>query len=704
MSGIKFPKTTITKRSFKGIDNKQLLDCAATLDWEYLKCLTDVDDMVEHFSTNIGFLLDRFAPLKTISLKRPLLPWFNVEINNLIAIRDFAYLKWQLTGSLDDKEAHRVARNKCKVVSRKFKKNHVRSKLDPSLNSTRDLWHNISDLGIGKSKSGDCQNTFRPDEFNQHFSDNPTSSSRNDVLDTLPMSSDISDSFSLSNVTEEDVSIAVCSIKSDAKGIDGIPVSFLIRLLPIILSHLTYLMNACLTTSKFPSSWKQAIVLPLAKVNNPKTIKEFRPISILPSLSKILEFLVNKQIISFLNYHNLLTPFQSGFRPGHSCLSALMDVTEKARQGIDKGKCTILVLLDFTNAFGSVNFGILLNKLARNFKFSRSTLKFVHSYLSGRSQCVRVKDQCSSFMNMSQGVPQGSILGPLLFSLFINDIGRSLKSASFHMFADDFQFFVQCLPSDLHHAINLINNELASIYSWCELNLLKINPRKSQAIILYKSCIPTNKLPPILLNNTVIPFSCTVKNLGVMLACDLSWGKYVSEICRKIYGTLHILKRLSYFTPQKLRLQLVKVLIVPYITYCDCLYALSLDASSLRKLHVAVNVCTRYILNVKPRSHIPLANKDMILGMDLTYFLQFRCIKFIFKLLNPDKFKIPSYLTHLFPLANSKRGLSITQCHSNYKAFYDSFRLAGARLWNWLPFRLRARPSIGALQTHFSGL
>ena len=230
--------------------------------------------------------------------------------------------------------------------------------------------------------------------------------------------------FSFREVTFADVVLAVAHFSSQGKGEDGIPQNVIVKPLPIIGHHLVTLFNSLLSNGVFPTAWKRAHLVPLKKTAIPSAVSDFRPIALVCFLSKVLEKLVHDQIVEFLGAKKILDPLQTGFRRHNSTQTALLKLTEDIRTGIDSDKrlLTILLLFDFSKVFDTISPSRLLRKLM-GMGFSRSVLLWVKSFMSGRNQRVVTKSNGESgWLTINIGVPQGSILGPLLFSLYINDL------------------------------------------------------------------------------------------------------------------------------------------------------------------------------------------------------------------------------------------------------------------------------------------
>ncbi|KAG6439065.1 hypothetical protein O3G_MSEX000456, partial [Manduca sexta] len=306
------------------------------------------------------------------------------------------------------------------------------------------IWRFLGTLGIGKVKNIDLHGaTIGLDDINKHFTSvtmiDPQTRRR--TMDFLAgLSRPNINTFHFSSVQLGEIRKVILSIKSSATGCDNISRR-------MIFPSWTNFYQSCpisLTppsTGIFPSLWRKTIAIPLPKIPNPSLAKHFRPISILPFLSKVLEACAHKQLSEHVHRNNLLCQLQSGFRPGHSTITALLEVTGDIRAGMEDSKVVVLALVDFFNAFNIVSNDILLANLS-HLMISPTALNWFSSYLQGRQLLVRLDDSSSSWRDIDRGVPQGGILSPLLFSIFINLLTQNLQCA-YHLYADDLQIYSQ---------------------------------------------------------------------------------------------------------------------------------------------------------------------------------------------------------------------------------------------------------------------
>lgn len=426
------------------------------------------------------------------------------------------------------------------------------------------------------------------------------------------------------------------------------------------------------------------MIIPLAKCSSPVSPSDFRPINLLCFLSKVLERLLYNQILSYATGKNILTKWQSGFRAGHSCETALLKVSNDIRFALDNNLVTTLVLLDFTKAFDSVNHSILLSKLRVKFNFDDSAVSFIDSFLSGRFQRVKILDDTSDWIGTTRGVPQGSILGPLLFCLFINDIQDIIEDVKIHLYADDVQLYQSSPIGLIDDLTERINGDLKNISSWAQENQLLLNPRKSTCLFFSRSNINSEDIPLIYLDGEQLPYSSSIKSLGVYFNGKMECCEHINYTLRRIYGGLRQLWLSGSLLSSDLKLRLVKSLIIPHFTYCRAVYPL-LDAKCTRKVNVAFNDCVRFVYNLKRYDHVS-SYANAILECPIQTYIDRRALSLLHKLIVA---KTPSYLYEQLNFLHSSRHESLLIPRMKYKVGQRSFFVVVSRLWNSLPNSVR---------------
>lgn len=501
--------------------------------------------------------------------------------------------------------------------------------------------------------------------------------------------------FFLNQLSECDVKKNILAITSNSVGSDSISRKMIIPLLDILTPVLTSIFNTSISTCTFPSIWKDAEIVPLPKKTNPTSLSEYRPISILPFLSKALERLVHQQLSSFLVKHRLLNPMQSGFRPGHSTTTALVKITDDIRSNMDNQRLTVLTLLDFSNAFNTVDFDILCDIL-RSLNISPEVADWFLSYLQGRRQRVKLNDSYSNWSTVNTGVPQGGVLSPLLFSIFINSLCNVITSF-YHLYADDLQIYSHSTVHNLSQCVSRINNDLLAIGKWSKAYGLHINPNKSKAIIIGSSkllCrIDKSELPPVTFNGFTIPYSENVRNLGVIFDQHLSWGPQICEISRRLFASVGSLRRLRNLLPIPTKIALAHSLLLPILDYADTCY-LDITEEQLNKLERIQNLCIRFIFGLRKYDHISEFRKKLK-WLPIRLRRNAHILNLLYSILfNPFT---PSYLkerfqflgdTHERCLRSDSNFLLAIPSHSS--SFYDkSFTVQASRLWNTLPLNIR---------------
>lgn len=291
----------------------------------------------------------------------------------------------------------------------------------------------------------------------------------------------IPQSIFLNPTTACEITTIIAGLKnSDSKGYDELSVCLLKKCSYELVLPLTSIFNQSILEGTVPDQLKIAKVVPVYKSENRSLVSNYRPISVLPAISKILEKLVYNRVIDFINEHNILNDSQYGFRKKYSTYMALIDLTDSISECIDTGDVTVGIFLDLAKAFDTVNHKILLGKLS-HYGIRGTALDWFCSYLNNRLQYVCVNKVNSSYKQICCGVPQGSILGPLLFLLYINDLPKVSTYFKFIMFADDTNIFAK--GKDIDNLVNNINYELEHISKWFGANLLSLNVKKTNYII-----------------------------------------------------------------------------------------------------------------------------------------------------------------------------------------------------------------------------
>lgn len=321
------------------------------------------------------------------------------------------------------------------------------------------------------------------------------------------------------------------------------------------------------------------------------------------------------------------------------------------------------------------------------FKIDSSSVNLIHSYLLQRSQYVDFNNTVSDRAFVPCGVPQGSILGPLLFSMYINDLPLILSFSKFHLYADDCQLYISDSIHNLRDSVHKMNVDIQNILNWCTLNGLNLNSKKTQTIIFSTKRVTIIDAPKIKVGNDVIEYSDVVKNLGILMDCKLSWNDQVNAVCSKVYKALHSLVALKKCTPQHTRFKLARTLLIPLFDYGDVLYS-SVSKKNLRKLNLAFNTITRYVFNLKKYDHISRYSK-LLLGRSFVSHLNIRLCTQTFKILNNP----PTYLENFFTYARSPRAPALIVPRSVSDNLKHSFQHRAIKTWNELPRNCRSMRS-----------
>ena len=516
------------------------------------------------------------------------------------------------------------------------------------------------------------------------------------------MCSSVYPSFILHHVTSEVVLKYLLHIRTNACGVDGINSKMLKLCVPYCIFALTHIVNFSISSNVYPIIWKKAHVKPLPKVKNPTEFKDYRPISLLPTLSKILERVVYAQVSTYLTDHDLLNSNQSGFRSKHSTTTALLKISTDIIDSIDRGDATILTLLDYSKAFDTINHNLLLSKLT-SLGFMDQSIKWFKSYLNNRCQRVFRNDKLSDWANINNGVPQGSILGPLLFIILSQDISNVIRNSSHHLYADDTQVYTSSTLNTLHNSVTNLNNDLTFIKSWSLNNGLKLNESKCVSMFLASpyniNQIKTLNLSPISISDFSLPSVSQCKNLGVIFDTHMSWEPHINSLISKSYYKLRNLYRFKNFLSSSIKLQLCNSLILSNFNYCDVLFG-NISVMLQKKIQRVQNSCLRFCFSLKRRDHIsPYLMSSGWLNM--CNRRRSHSLTQVYKILHND---CPAYLASPMQrlnvehnhLTRSANHLPIP--HFNRSIKERSFYVAAVREFNGLPQIIKNSTSLNVFK------
>jgi hypothetical protein len=665
-------------------------------------------DPVTHFNDTLRLLLDRHAPpIPRHVPHRPHAPWFCETIVAAKRDRRKAERAWRSSGL----EVHRQIYKEKKLLVKKAitsaKTEYMNDRILQASNP-KELFCIMSDL-LGSSSSTPLPTIYNsdqlPDLFSTFFIDKIAQI--RSTLDQTPfIPSPPSPSFTgtplaaFKPVTVKEVSNMIQKMKIKTCELDPLPAVLLSGCIHTLLPAITDIINTSLSTGIFPDSLKPAFVRPLLKKNNldPNELKNYRPVSNLSFLSKLLERIVLHQLSEHLSVHSLLPNLQSAYRPQHSTETALLRITSDLRNAMDNGEVSALVLLDLSAAFDTIDHNILIQRLRDTFGIHSSALSWFQTYLRDRTQTVAIDAHLSEPAILSFGVPQGSVLGPVLFTLYTQPIPHVIERHNLlhHSFADDTELYNSTKPENINSLLSSISNCFSDIKNWMTENKLKLNGDKTEALLIGTkqklSAIPDASL---LLSDATVPLSTQVKSLGVILDSTLSMQPHIASLTKACFFQLRRIASIRRYLTQDACIKLVICLILSRLDYCNSLLA-NVPASSLQRLQRIQNSAARLILCKKKRDHItPLFHflhwlpiKDRI-----TYKLCTLCHKCVNK-------AAPAYLcscvqlyTPSRPLRSAADTLTLNTPLTKLKtAGQRAFTFSGPSAWNALPLALRVAP------------
>uniref|UniRef100_A0A8C6NT99 Reverse transcriptase domain-containing protein n=1 Tax=Nothobranchius furzeri TaxID=105023 RepID=A0A8C6NT99_NOTFU len=492
-------------------------------------------------------------------------------------------------------------------------------------------------------------------------------------------------------------------MKPAGSSVDCLPAKLVRDSVSALSPALMNIFNISLSTGVFLKVFKDAVVWPILKKPglDPSTYENFRPISKVLFLSKVLDKIVHGQISAHMNNNLLLDVFQSAFRPNHSTESALIRVLNDILVASDSGSMVLLLQLDISAAFDTVDHQILLNRLGS--WVTGVAHKWFHSYLSNHTISVQIGDCASSSLPLPWRAPQGSVLGPLLFSIYLLPLGNILNQhgLSYHIYADDCQLYVEM---DEKNAGSKLAACMADVKGWLAFIFLKLNEKKSEFIVFD----PHNHhgSHPVCDLLTLYPKQC-VTSLGVKLDAGLTMAPQINSVVRSCFYQLRRLTHLRQILKRRHLESVIHAFITSRLDYANALL-IGVPDSALNRLQVVQSAAARFLTGTHRRSHITPVLVHLH-WLPVIFRVQFKLLTFVFKALND---LAPSYLSALltpYVPTRTLRSADLLLLHMPRMRLKSqgerAFVHAAPKLWNSLPIGVRQAPSLAVfksrLKTHF---
>ena len=673
---------------------------------EFLQSFEDTNELdsntrTNSFHNNLYHLYDSNCKLlsKIISKNNYLKPWITHEIKDQINHKHSLFRQYKR--GLISFQIYNSYKNICVKSLNKAKYNYFKLKFERCRGDIRASWRNVKYLinSNNKKKSLPIINhngrvIHTPAGIASLFSDyftNIASELDRDIprhngslLDY--MLNPCLDSFFVSPCTAAEVSKVITSFPTKGSCSNTIPIYIYKTLAAVLSPTISHLFNSSVTEGCFPECLKLARVVPVYK--SVCNVIIYRPISTLPVLSKIFERLMCKRLTTFVNDNNIICKHQFGFQVGYSTSDAILEFLDHVYTALNEKKYIMPVYLDFSKAFDTVNHSILCQKL-QHYGIRGVALNWFRSYLSNRKQYISIKDCNSPTTTVNMGVPQGSILGPALFLLYINDMYRASLDVKFIHFADDTTIVA---ASDRECTLfNKINRSLISVNRWLCLNRLSINLKKTKYMVISDNYV--SGVHAIRMRTRIVEKTDSIKFLGIILDDKLSFCNHVSHLAGKLSRAIGIINRITYLIPFRQLLNLYYALVYPYLTYGITVWGKASIGGEMRlqKLQKrSIKVIMKYERNPRPEV-ARLLNIESI-------HAYFTLVK-LYKMLNDNSH--PYFRDRILDIQiihehstrfKSQLGLNTPLfCKTKCLA---SFAYQSVNIWNKIPYTIRSASSL----------
>lgn len=681
------------------------------------RTLTDICLLYDRTLTD---LLNIHVPLEMMKLssRSQRSPWFNLECkaakSKAVKLKRIYYVTKNLvdrTNWINELKENRVLYQKAKDL-------YWSDKLQANSKDPKKLWSNLNYL-LGRGRdTGACRSGLNASEFLTFFEKkvSDVALSTQNAPAPVILSTATCSFVSFNEVSEVQVIKLMMSAPNKQCALDPLPMWLLKQCSEMLGPIITYICNRSFAEGCLPVPQKTALVNPLLKKANldPSDLKSYRPISNLPFLSKLMERCVNLQLVEYLNYNLLFPERQSAYRSYHSTETALLKTYSDWVEAIDEGDVVLLTLLDMSAAFDTVDHVILLERLAKQYGIGGLANQWLGSYLADRQQMVVYNASKSDMAVVARGVPQGSVLGPLLFELYSGDVQKIIASHDLqgHAYADDNQIYFRSSKSELIACKLRLTACIDDITDWMASNRLRLNPDKTEVVWFHSSrktaSIPTDD---VLIGNVSIKPATDVRSLGVIFDNNLSMKNHVSSVVSSCFNQIRMLRTIRRSLNQDQLKGLLHAFVSTRLDYCNSLYA-GQPECLIHRLQMVQNAAARLYAGFSSRRSVTKLLSDDLHWLKVPFRIIYKLCVLVFRCLRGTA---PSYLTGYCVrlmdvpsrLARNRSAISgdLLIPRTRLQTYGNrSFAIAGPSAWNSLPVDLKNEESLeifkNRLKTH----
>ena len=643
---------------------------------------------------------DYHCPTRQMKIRENSPSWLSKEIIEELYYKDDLYKVAYRSGKTEDWALFRNQNKRVKKLILEAKEEYTKDILAQNEGNPRKFWRCVNEItGLGRNKKGksigkiidengtEFQNSEAAEFMNKYYTEaGPKLAEKiHSQWEPTDCLKNIKTLFEFDFISEIWVQKLVQEIKtSKSSAIDELSSKLLKDAFSVLIVELTYLYNTCVETCIFPTAWSIGKISPIPKTNYSSTLpKNWRPITQIPLPGKLLERVLHDQIYKYLEHNGLLYNQQYGFRKKHSTTKAIFDVLKNLYDKWNEKMYTGCIFVDFSKAFETINHSILLEKL-KLYGFKSNSLKLMTSYITTRTQITKVNDHVSSSRFVKCGTAQGSILGPLIYILYVNDVLKQMEdSQDIYLYADD--MLIMSSNKNVENMMLSLQNKMNTIYSWCKMNKLTINESKTKYMIVSNNHVET--IRTISIAGKTLGRVTQYEYLGMLMEEKLNMDKQIESMYKRANKKLGIMTKIRMFITCETASKIYKTMIRPLIEYVDFV----IDSGSKCQISKLDRFQERALRRIeyckKPE------NRKTYVELEKLYKIENLHVRRDRSLLGQMFFQSKDDINRIYNkcervLRSSKR-INLKYKFSHLTKIHNSPFYRGVKLWNGLPVEIQ---------------